>query len=266
MAQSQSNLGALLDRTGRLREAEEAFRAALALQKQLVAEFPKVAERRSELAVSHSNLGILLRQTGRPREAEEALCAARDHFGRLLADFPAVPHYRGQLAITLGKLALLKGDSRDYASARQLLEQARPHHLAALQANPKNQPFRDAYSIHLARVAEVFLGLGDHEKAADAAEELSRFACDPATDSYDASCFASRCVPLVMKDARLTEAKRQELARGYADRAMTLLRRAVQQGFKDSAHMKKDTDLDPLRARDDFRKLLQELEAVPGQP
>ena len=31
-------------------------------------------------------------------------------------------------------------------------------------------------------------------------------------------------------------------------------------GYKDAAHMKKDSDLDPLRAREDFKKLLAELE------
>jgi hypothetical protein len=32
-------------------------------------------------------------------------------------------------------------------------------------------------------------------------------------------------------------------------------------GFKDGAHMKKDTDLDPLRQRPDFQELLRQLEA-----
>ena len=38
---------------------------------------------------------------------------------------------------------------------------------------------------------------------------------------------------------------------------------AVQNGYNDGAHMKKDPDLDSLRAREDFQKLLQELEAKP---
>ena len=50
--------------------------------------------------------------------------------------------------------------------------------------------------------------------------------------------------------------KKQE----YADRAMELLHKAVKAGYKDAAHMKKDTDLDPLRDREDFKKLIAELE------
>ena len=51
----------------------------------------------------------------------------------------------------------------------------------------------------------------------------------------------------------------------YADRAMALLNEAVKEGYQDAAHMKEDSDLDTLRAREDFRKLLAEL-AKPAEP
>ena len=41
---------------------------------------------------------------------------------------------------------------------------------------------------------------------------------------------------------------------------MDFLREAVQRGHYDVEHMKKDSDLDPLRQREDFQKLLRELE------
>ena len=49
--------------------------------------------------------------------------------------------------------------------------------------------------------------------------------------------------------------KKQE----YADRAMEMLQKAVNAGYKDATLMAKNTDLDPLRDRDDFKKLLAEL-------
>jgi hypothetical protein len=52
------------------------------------------------------------------------------------------------------------------------------------------------------------------------------------------------------------------LAKSYAARALDLLRQAVARGYKDAALMKKDPDLDPLRQRDDYRKLLAEVEAA----
>jgi hypothetical protein len=47
--------------------------------------------------------------------------------------------------------------------------------------------------------------------------------------------------------------------REYADRAMDLLQKAVKAGWNNAANMARDTDLDPLRGRYDFKKLLEEL-------
>jgi serine/threonine protein kinase len=46
-----------------------------------------------------------------------------------------------------------------------------------------------------------------------------------------------------------------------ADRAMATLRDAVAKGYTDIERMKNDKDLDALRARDDFKKMVTELEA-----
>jgi hypothetical protein len=40
-----------------------------------------------------------------------------------------------------------------------------------------------------------------------------------------------------------------------------VLREAIQKGYKNVGHIKKDKDLDPLRSRADFQKLVAELEA-----
>jgi tetratricopeptide (TPR) repeat protein len=56
--------------------------------------------------------------------------------------------------------------------------------------------------------------------------------------------------------------KKQE----YANRAMELLQQSVQAGYNNAAHMMKDSDLDALRDREDFKKLIAELEAKAKQP
>ena len=45
-----------------------------------------------------------------------------------------------------------------------------------------------------------------------------------------------------------------------ADQAMALLRKAVGMGYRDAVAVRTDSALDPLRQREDFQKLLQELE------
>src|SRR5262249_20398708 len=79
-------------------------------------------------------------------------------------------------------------------------------------------------------------------------------------DAYDAACFLSLCIPLVAQHEKLDDKGRKEAVRFYGDAALKLLREAVSKGFKDVPHMKNDTDLAPLRQRDDFQKLLAELQ------
>jgi hypothetical protein len=47
---------------------------------------------------------------------------------------------------------------------------------------------------------------------------------------------------------------------------MAWLRKAVAAGFKDAGQMAKDSDLDALREREDFKKLMAELAASPAKP
>jgi tetratricopeptide (TPR) repeat protein len=48
----------------------------------------------------------------------------------------------------------------------------------------------------------------------------------------------------------------------YADRAMELLAKAVGEGFRDLDLIKSDVDLNSLRQRDDFKRLVKEVEAA----
>jgi hypothetical protein len=70
----------------------------------------------------------------------------------------------------------------------------------------------------------------------------------------------SRCA--ARKDGKATKEERAKHVQFYADQTMAMLHDAVTKGYKNAAHMKKDTDLDPLRSREDFKKLIAELEAT----
>ena len=93
-----------------------------------------------------------------------------------------------------------------------------------------------------------------------AAEKLRDLGWDPPGELYNAACCMSLCIPIVEKDDQLDASKRQAAVQFYGDQAMKMLRDAVAKGFKDADHMKKDPFLAPLRQRDDFKKLLAELE------
>ena len=50
------------------------------------------------------------------------------------------------------------------------------------------------------------------------------------------------------------------LANEEVERAMAWLKQAAAAGYKDATEIKEDKDLDPLRERADFKRLLVELE------
>ena len=142
-----------------------------------------------------------------------------------------------------------------------MYEEALPNHQAALKANPRHPAYRQFFRNNRQGLSQTLIDLGEHSAAAVAASQLLEAAVDPPNDAYKVACFLALCVPLAEKDKQLSDVKRKELAQSYGDKAMAALRQAIQNGFKDAAHMKKDTDLDALRGREDFKKLLGDLKA-----
>jgi tetratricopeptide (TPR) repeat protein len=262
LAASQNNRGILLCDTGRFKEAERDHDQALSIRKQLAADFPSRPESRVDLCRSYNNRGELLRATGRLKEAERDLGQSLSIRKQLAADSPNEPDLQNEVAGTCVNLALVHLQQRNWAEAKRLLLEGRPHHLAALKANPQEPSFRQFYRNHLMVLTKVHVGLLEQEDAVRTAETCRDLGWNPAADAYDAACFLSRCIPVVAQHAKLDDKQRQEAAQFYSDAALKLLREAVSKGYKDVAHLKKDTDLAPLRQREDFQKLVTELLGV----
>jgi tetratricopeptide (TPR) repeat protein len=209
--------------------------------------------------MSHNGRGILLRSAGRLDEAEQYYNQALSLRKKLAAEFPNQPDMRNELAGTCVNLALLQYQQGNSAAAKRLLQEGKPHHLAALKSNPRNPTYRQFYRNHLSVLTRVHAGLLEKADAVRTAEISRDLGWDAPADAYDAACFLSLCIPIVAKHDQLDEKQRQEATQFYGDAAMKLLRDAVSKGFKNVAHMKKDTGLDPLRQREDFKKLIAEL-------
>jgi serine/threonine protein kinase len=109
------------------------------------------------------------------------------------------------------------------------------------------------------------LRLRHFEKTKDAAgcrqtvemwEKLNR---TDAGSLYDAACMRAVTAAVLRATDKSTAGTKQ--AATEADRAMAWLKQALAAGYKGIAHMAKDKDLDALRDREDFKKLVAELEA-----
>jgi len=173
-----------------------------------------------------------------------------------------MPDYHNLLGIVLSGLALLLLEQGETMEAEPIAKQAVNHQQIALQANPKNPDYRQGLRNSFGTWAETLVRLGKHVEAVQAATELTRVFPDRGEEYYLAAGFAARCVSLVDRDDHLPKAKCQELAQAYGDRAMTLLREAVQKGYRDAKRVKEDKDLDALRGRDEFKVLLKDLEEL----
>src|SRR5262245_6336887 len=196
-----------------------------------------------------------------PGQVEAAHRHPGPAFGYVLeGEFPNQPDLRGELAGTYVHLATLYREQGNWAAAKRLLLEGRPHHLAALKANSRHPSYRQFYHRHLAVLTTAHAGLLEPDDAVRTAETRRDVSWDAPADAYYAACFLSLCVPIAAKHDKLDATQREEAAKSYGDASMKLLRDAVSKGYKDVAHMKNDTDLDPLRQRDDFHKLVAELE------
>jgi serine/threonine protein kinase/tetratricopeptide (TPR) repeat protein len=284
LAGCHHDLGLLLGGLGRRREAEQQYRQAVGLLEKLAAEFPAVPEYRHWLANSHSNLADVLTDLGQRREAEQQYRQAMPLLERLAADFPAVPQYQVELGGIWGNLGNLRNDGHRpsesliwYEKAIRTLTtvyQRRPPLLGARQFLRSSHVGRAIAYMRLRKYAEAVKDL-------DRAIELSPQAEQPPYRAQRAvvRVQVGQVTEAVAEAAALTKsshwnpvqwynfacvyavasARSADKKPEYADRAMDLLHRAVEAGYRDAASIAQDTDLDPLHGRDDFKKLLAEL-------
>jgi serine/threonine-protein kinase len=299
LALSHSNMGNLLKGRGQLKEAEGAYRQALAILEKLARDFPTIPNYRSDLAGSHNNLGNLLKGRGQVKEAEQAFRQALAILEKLASDFPEVLDH----SIALGGGYVNTGHlARDNAQPKAALvwyAKAIPTLQAVLDKEPRQATarlfLRNAHwgraatltklarhaeavkdwdrAIELAEVrfrpqfrlkrAEALAHAGDHGKAFAEANKLVEGKNVPGDLLYNAACVCALASASVKDNPTLKDQ--------YAARAIELLTKAREGGYfkdpKNVAHMKKDSDLDSLRSRSDYKKLVAELEAVQkGRP
>jgi serine/threonine protein kinase/lipoprotein NlpI len=261
LAKSHLSRGQVLSASGRRQDAKQDYDQAVSIQRQLVADFPTRLAFRQDLVASHLSRGKLHSAMGQRQEAEQDYDQALSILKQAVADFPDdQPDRHNDLANTCVNLASIHKRQGDWATAKRWLLEGQPHHLAALKANPRHPTYRQFYRNHLNVLITVHAALLEQADAVRTAEAYRDLGWNPPADACEAGCFLSRCIPIVAKHDKLDDRQRKEAAQFYGDAAMKFLREGVSKGWKDVTPMKKETGLDPLRQREDFKKLMEELE------
>jgi tetratricopeptide (TPR) repeat protein len=230
----------LLADLGKRPEAEAAYRKALSIQEKLAADFPAVPAYRVGVGSCLVSVGNLQRTSQQPEQA--------------------LPWYARAIETLDGVLRQVKIDATGQRLLRnshwgraQALDDLKRHAEAAkdwektveLSPEPERTGFRMSRAVSRVRAGQV-------DAAIQEAEELVRNAT--AGTLYNAACVFALAAD--RRDESDGSLPKEQCAR----RAVALLQQAVGKGWKDAAHMKKDDDLSALRRRDDFKKLLAELE------
>jgi hypothetical protein len=107
--------------------------------------------------------------------------------------------------------------------ARALLEQAIRHQQAALNVGPERATYRQFLCNHYIVLTKTLLDLGEHTRAAEAAEQVPRFSSTALQDYFASANVLQYCIALAEKDAKLSVDQRQALIRDYAARCKKLL-------------------------------------------
>jgi tetratricopeptide (TPR) repeat protein len=284
LVQSHLGVGTALRASGKREQAETELRAARALCTQLIAEYPGVVDYRSDLAYVHNHLAVTLEAMGKRPQAEAEYRAAIEVWRQLAAEFPAIATHAIELGGTLCNLGSLLRDNGKPGDVLPLFDEAiltlSPHarlegRLATPQQYLRNSYRGRAEALDLLRRHDR--AIKDWEKALELSSGSSRTSCQWRLMLSRASAGE---FDQAMKDAdELARNGSREMVYGcarvyalmHADtgddkratRAVELLRRAVDKGFRDAAALKKDAAFDSLRKRDDFRQLVSELEKGP---
>ena len=288
LANDQNDLGLLLVNLGHSDKAEAEYRKAVLTCEALAAAFPAAPEYRRTLAMCHNSLGLLLAGLGRREDAETEYRKALPLYEALTGAFPAALDFQVELGGVDCNLGLLLRDGEKPVDSLTWFQKAidalgpihakEPRDVTAKEFLRKSHAGRAAALDRLARSIDAVrdwdraIELSERtdepslrasratsrSQAGQAAEAVSEVAELTTSATWDANQWYDFACVYSLASGKVANKKK-----AYADRAMELLQQAVKAGFRNAAHMKKDPDLEALRARDDFKMLVAKLDTTP---
>jgi serine/threonine-protein kinase len=258
LATTCRNLGAAQVKANELEAAEKHFRKAISVLEELVPKLPPSPPYYGDLIVNHQNLANLLTALDRPEDAIKSRTRVVELWEKLAAAYPTVAEFRRQLASSLHVLAKQLFENDDQAEALRDVRKAITRQQDLVRAAPADAAAAAKLLEYRLDLLFMLVETGDHAAAVSETNGLDSLKTPSAgRDNQQIAGLLARCVALVQKDGKLSEAHRQELARNYGDRAMAFLRRTREAGFTDVNALKNSRDFDPLRSREDFQQMLR---------
>jgi tetratricopeptide (TPR) repeat protein len=258
---SRSNLGVLLSQTGRPTEAEVEFRKGVAILQKLADDHPTFTDLRLYLAVTYKEEGKLLVGVGRTNEAEAEFRKAQEILAKLVESNPKVPENRLELALTLGGLGDVNRRLGRMAEGRNDYMQAIAMGEDLVKECPARAQYRSALAYLLRRRGLSLAATDDAAgAAADARRALKVF--DGLQSRTGEELFETACchAALSVLAGRMGSGISADSGPTESTNAIEQLKMAIGMSYRSPHIFRSEKALDPLGNRDDFKKLLTELE------
>jgi tetratricopeptide (TPR) repeat protein len=261
VALSHNNIGLAYIRTGKPEEALTPTRNALAIYQNLADAHPGIPAYERDAGWSHYSIGVLLAKIGKPAEAIQAHQQALAIRQKLVAVNPAVAQFQNDLAWSYIELGRLLAYQQRFAEGFTALNAGLAIRQKLAEADPKNMEHASdlGYS-HAYRGWALVRSAQPSQAAVDLRRALELWA-KAKSPNPETQFERSRALALLAglgRDAKsgVTAAE----AASFAEQSVAALRDAISAGWN-SANEFKEPDFDALRGREDFKKLVAELEA-----
>jgi tetratricopeptide (TPR) repeat protein len=251
--------------TTRGAEACDILGRALAIREKFVAGVTGSPEELAKLAATCESLARVCRDQ---RAIDAALAAYRKalvYQSRLASEKPNVTSYRFDHGRILHNMADLLWECGQPKEAVLLASQAVEQLGVVYRENLANTRYRTALSYARWTLCALLLDRDDVPGAAQAVAEYLKIEPDGYEEPLEAARFLCRCTERCRVDAKLALSERELSAGTYADQAMSAIVIAVRNGFRDLRDLKSASVYNPLRAREDFQRLLRDIESK-GEP
>ncbi len=244
-------LGHICLSQGDLDRARQHFQRSFEIRQALAADGPDNVPNLRDIYRSYEDFGhIALLQLNDPKTARNYYQKAVDGFSALLPRDPESAIYRSDVATAhyyLATALLRLGENDASMQSYRLCRDMRRE----LARDPKARTARINLMLALARC-------GEHVEAALIARSTIKSLPANAAGTYvEVACGLAIC-------AGAAEKLDPVRARTYADEAIAAIRRGSQGGWRDVERLKVDPDLDGIRSKPDFQRIIKELQAPAG--
>jgi tetratricopeptide (TPR) repeat protein len=261
LACNHLNLGSLQSQLGQPDKAQASYDAAGKITEELVKKYPDLPLYQRLQTRILINMGGLANKSGKKEEALRSYETARIIIqDNLLRKDPENPDWKSDLAMawnntgeTLRQLGRLEEALKAYQQAAVLLREA-------VEKAPSVVTFKELCFTNTGNLARILSELGKVTEAIATVRDLRRILPAHPQNYYQMASALSLCIPAIGKGKNELTEQDQAQRRQLGDHAMEYLRQALALGYSDVEHLKKDPNLDPLRSREDFKKLVLELE------